>query len=124
QKQGANMMQVASTTALNYTFSGLQLQDTQWVSVAPIINGSNGIRALAISKQADSGTCATAIPGDLHLLSIDAPVSGREWTQRQLSSHENLSLRIQNQDAATATQYRISYRVNGGSWQSQIFTNS
>src|SRR5690606_4364382 len=28
QKQGANMMQVASTTALNYTFSGLQLQDT------------------------------------------------------------------------------------------------
>lgn len=124
KKSGPVMQEVATVNALNYTFSGLHTTEAYWVAVAPVINGSTGIRSIALSRMPNSGSCSNVVPGNLSVETIISPVSGRMLTSSVLGNNEPLIVRIQNQDDAPANHYRISYRLNNGNWQSQDFTTS
>lgn len=123
--QGDEMVSVATTTALTYTFSGLSNDSVYWVTVRPRINGKAGRRAAAISRQPNSGTCAGAISNnDLKIDTIISPVSsGREFTSTALSASVPVTIRIKNLDDATsAGDINVSYSVNGGAPVSEVIT--
>ncbi|MEK7226546.1 MAG: peptidase S8/S53 subtilisin kexin sedolisin, partial [Bacteroidota bacterium] len=74
--QGDEMVSVATNASLNYTFSGLSKDSVYWVTVRARINGKPGRRAVAVSRQPNSGTCAGSISdNDLKIDSIISPAS-------------------------------------------------
>ena len=124
KKIGADMVDVATVTGTTYTFSGLSLDTTYWVAVAPNINGSIGMRSVAISRLPLDGQCAgIANHGDLRVGNIIAPVSGRLFTSTALTNTQPLIVGVNNLDNQTASNYRISYKINSGAWTSFNYTN-
>ncbi|MEI8280132.1 MAG: S8/S53 family peptidase [Bacteroidota bacterium] len=120
-------MQVVDTVTANvrsYTFSGLFLDSNYYVAVCPKINGNVGYRSLAVSRVPNTGTCAGSISnGDLMIEKVLSPSTGRFLTSTQHTTHDTLTVRIRNLDDVVAGNYKVSYSINGGVWQSQIFTN-
>jgi hypothetical protein len=115
--RGDEMIPVAITTALNYTFSGLSKDSVYWITVRPRINGHPGRRAIAISRQPNSGTCAGNISdNDLKLDAIVAPLSGRQFTSTSLLGNTTISVRVKNLDDAAVNSFDVKYSVNGGAW--------
>lgn len=113
--QGSEMVPVATTTALNYTFTGLSKDSLYWVTVRARINGSPGRRALAVSRQPNSGTCAGAISDfDLRVDSILLS-SGRAFTSTALTNSVPVTIRIKNLDDVVSTDdIVVTYSFNGG----------
>ncbi|HEV7779882.1 MAG TPA: S8 family serine peptidase [Chitinophagaceae bacterium] len=117
--QGDEMVSVAivSAATLSYTFSGLSKDSVYWVTVRPRINGNPGRRADAISRQPNTGTCAGTISdNDLKIDAILSPASsGRLFTNSELTSSTDVTIRIRNLDDALSTaDINVSYSVNGG----------
>ncbi len=115
--QGDEMVSVATTTSLTYTFSGLSKDSIYWVTVRPRINGNPGRKAIALSRQPNSGSCAGSISNnDLKIDSILSPISsGREFTSTSLGASVPVTIRIKNlDDAVSAGAITVSYSVNGG----------
>jgi hypothetical protein len=115
--QGDEMVAVATTASLNYTFSGLSKDSVYWVTIRARINGKAGRRAVAISRQPNSGTCAGTISdNDLKIDSIVSPVSsGRVFTSTALSNSVPVTIRIKNlDDAVSGGNINVSYSINGG----------
>ncbi|MBS1653362.1 MAG: S8 family serine peptidase [Bacteroidetes bacterium] len=124
---GNEMQQVAivPNTTTSYNFSGLSKDSIYWVTVRARLNGNTGVRADAISRQPNSGTCAGSVSdNDLKLDAFVSPVSGRVATSTQLSSNETLSIRIKNLDDAVVNDFTISYHINGGGWVTQTITGA
>ncbi|HVZ56861.1 MAG TPA: S8 family serine peptidase [Chitinophagaceae bacterium] len=112
--RGDQMIPMATTTATNYTFSGLSRDTTYWVTVRATLGGQPGLRAKAVSRQPNSGTCAGSISdNDLRMDAILAPVSGRQFTSTGLGPATPVTVRIKNLDNAPVTSYNLSYFVNG-----------
>lgn len=125
RKKGPYLEFEANVTDTVYSLRGLSLDTTYYMAVQPLINGSPGYRSLGISRRPNDGTCAGSFSnGDLMVERLENPVSGRQFTSSQLSTSNALSVRIRNLDDVAATNYRVSYSMNGGAWQSQVFTNS
>jgi hypothetical protein len=102
--QGEEMVSMATTTALNYTISGLSTDSVYWVSVRSRVNGKPGRRAPARSRQPNNGTCNGAISNnDIKVDAILSPASGRMFTSTQLSNTTSISIRIENLDNAATT---------------------
>ncbi|HYC41222.1 MAG TPA: S8 family serine peptidase [Chitinophagaceae bacterium] len=115
--RGDEMTSVATTAATSYVFTGLSRDSVYWVTVRARISGTPGFRAVAVSRQPNSGTCAGTISdNDLKLDSILSPGrSGRKYTSTEFSSTVPVTIRIKNlDDAATAGNVVVSYSVNGG----------
>ncbi len=115
--QGNEMTPVATTTALNYTFSGLSKDSTYRVAVRPRINGNPGRRAPAITRRPNTGTCAGSISdNDIKIDTILSPgSSGRLFTSSELSNSVPVTIRIKNLDNAVSSEaIDVSYSVNGG----------
>lgn len=124
KKSGPEMVPVATTTATTYTLTGLSTDSTYWVSVAPVINGNSGMRAIALSRLPADGNCTgIAAHGDLRLNRILAPGSGRQFTATALSAAQPLTILINNLDDQVANNYRVAYKVNSGAWTSQNYTD-
>ncbi len=123
-REGAAMVEKATVpaTTSSYTFSGLDVNTTQWVAVAPVIGGKTGMRSIALSRTPIDGSCNGYENGDLMLAGMQSPYSGRELTNTALSASEIISVKIFNLSATVVNNYRISCKVNNGSWQSQDFT--
>lgn len=124
--QGDEMVAVATTTALTYSFSGLSKDTLYWVTVRPRINGNPGRRAVAVSRQPDNGTCAGTISdNDLKLDVIVSPAaSGREFTSSALSSTAAVTIRIKNlDDAVSSGNINVSYSINGGAAVNEVITS-
>jgi hypothetical protein len=124
-KEDDAMVEKATVPAsqLSYQFHGMPMTEEQWVSVAPVIGGKTGIRAVAISRTPNGGGCSGIdIAGDLSVEKIIAPVSGRQYTSTALSNSESIIVRIRNNDDEPATNYMISYQLNDNPWISQTFT--
>lgn len=114
---GDEMKPVALTTSTSYTISGLSKDSTYWVTVRARLNGKNGRRADAISRQPNNGSCSGSISdNDLKIDAIISPVSGRKFTSTQLSSTTLISVRIKNLDDAPVTNFDVKYSINGGSF--------
>ncbi|MFL5786849.1 MAG: S8 family serine peptidase [Flavisolibacter sp.] len=115
--RGTEMQSIATTTGTNYTFSGLSKDSTYWVTVRARINGRPGMRAVAISRQPNNGTCSGSISdNDLKVDAILAPLSGRKFTSTQLSATSAVTIRIKNLDDAVANSFDVKYSINGGPW--------
>lgn len=115
--QGDEMKSVATTTATTYTFSGLSKDSVYWVTVRARVNGKPGRRAVAISRQPNSGTCSGNISdNDLKIDAILSPSSGRKFTSTQLSSTTAITLRVKNLDDAPVTNFDLKYSIDGGAY--------
>lgn len=115
--RGDEMQTIGTTTDLHYTFSGLSEDSLYWVTVRPRINGKPGRRAVAVSRQPNSGTCAGTISdNDLKLDSIISPsASGRIFTSTALTNSMPVTIRIKNlDDAVSSGNIEVSYSINGG----------
>ena len=124
--QGDSMTAVATTNALNYTFSGLSKDTVYWVTVRARINGKPGRRATAVSRQPNSGTCAGSISdNDLKIDSIISPASsGRIFTSTSLSGSVFVTIRIKNlDDVVSSGNINVSYSINGGAPVSEVITS-
>lgn len=115
--RGDEMVSVATTTALNYSFSGLSKDTLYWVTVRPRINGIPGRRATAISRQPLDGNCTGNISdNDLKIDAILSPAtSGRKFTSTELSNSVPITMRIKNLDDQVSTDdIVVTYSINGG----------
>ena len=124
--QGDEMVSVATTNSLNYTFSGLSKDSVYWVTVRARINGKPGRRAVAVSRQPNSGTCAGSISdNDLKVDSIISPASsGRVFTSTALSGSVPVTIRIKNlDDAVSSGNINVSYSINGGAPVTGVITS-
>jgi hypothetical protein len=123
KKVGPDMVAGATVTGTTYTFTGLSTDTTYWVAVAPLINGNLGMRSIALSRMPSDGQCAGIVAhGDLSAGHIIAPGSGRLYTSTALSASQPLTVSLNNFDNQAATQYRVSYKVNSGAWNSVDYT--
>lgn len=123
--QGDAMKSLATTTATNYIFSGLSKDSIYWVSVRARINGKPGRRAVAVSRQPNSGTCTGTISdNDLKLDAILSPTSGRKFTSTQLSATTGITVRIKNLDDAPISNFDVKYSINGGAFTTENVTAS
>jgi hypothetical protein len=101
----------------SYTFSGLNPDSIYYVTVRADLGGSKGRRAVAIWRQPNTGSCAGNISdNDLRVNAIVSPVSGRRFTSTQLGASAAVTVQIENVDDAAASNYNVSYSVNGGAW--------
>lgn len=124
RKTGDDMAAVATVSGTSYTFTGLSPDSTYWVSAAPVINGQNGMRGVAVSRQPADGSCTgIASHGDLRTARILSPGSGRQFTTTALSSTQPLIVLLSNHDDQAAASYKVSYRVNNGAWTSNNYTD-
>ena len=115
--RGDEMISMGTTAGTTFTLSGLSKDSVYWVSVRARVNGSPGRRAVAISRQPNSGTCTGSISdNDLKIDAILAPVSGRLHTSSELSATTTISVRIKNLDDATVNTLDLKYSVNGGAF--------
>jgi hypothetical protein len=126
RKKGAEMVTVATVNgATNYTLSGLHADSTYYVAVRPVVNNWKGVRSLAIIRKPNDGNCMGNISNnDLKIDSVLNLHSGRKLTSTELSSNQTVSVSIKNLDDNPIAPWKLSYQLNGGSWQSQSFTNS
>lgn len=124
KKVGADMLPLTTVTGTTYTYTGLNPDSAYWVALAPVINGSIGMRSIALVRQPSDGQCSgIAAHGDLRLAQIQSPASGRQFTASSLGAAQPLTVLVSNLDDQSASQYRLSYQVNGGAWQSQTYTD-
>ncbi len=115
--RGDSLVSVATTTSLNYTFSGLSKDTVYWVTMRARINGKPGFRAWAVSRQPNDGTCAGNISdNDLKIESILSPaLSGRVFTNSALTNSVPITIRIKNLDNVVSTDdIEVRYTINGG----------
>ena len=122
-KIGNDLQAIDTVTATNYVIKGLPLHQTQYVAVAPIINSKLGFRSKALTRLPNDGNCAGSISdNDLTLDSISNFKSGRKFTSTELTNSESMTIVVRNLDDVANNNYKISYQINGGTWQSQTFT--
>jgi hypothetical protein len=115
--KGDEMKTVAITTGTTCTFSGLSKDSVYWITARARINGKPGKRAVAISRQPNSGSCSGSISdNDLKIDAIVAPTSGRKFTSTQLSASTAVIVRVKNLDDAPVTNFDLKYSINGGAF--------
>jgi hypothetical protein len=124
---GKKMVSVFLTpdaTTLQYALGGLAKDSVYWVSVRAINNGISGRRALAVSRMPATGTCSGTLSDyDLKIDSILSPRTGRTLTSTALTSSEDLIIRVKNLDDAAATNFTVSFTINGLPGSVQNITN-
>jgi hypothetical protein len=115
--RGDEMKTIAATTSTSYTFNGLSKDSIYWITVRARVNGKPGKRAVAISRQPNSGSCGGSISdNDLKIDAILSPSSGRKFTSTQLSSSTAITVRIKNLDDAPISNFDLKYSINGGAF--------
>ncbi|MEZ5016293.1 MAG: S8 family peptidase [Flavipsychrobacter sp.] len=125
QKLGANLVAVDTVNATSYIFKGLDPNKYQYVAVRPILGSLSGYRSLAIKRLPNDGDCTGSISdNDLSIDKVFTPVSGRMFTSTELKNNAPVILNIRNLDDVANSNYRVSYSINNGAWQSQIFTDA
>ncbi len=124
KKQGPEMVLENTVNGTTYTFRNLSPDTTYWVAVAPVVNGSRGMRSIAISRQPDNGDCSGVSPGDLSLSQLVSPQDGRRFTSSALTNRHPLTVVVRNFDGRTASQYRVAYRLNNGAWADKVFNDN
>jgi hypothetical protein len=121
-KKGAEMVPVATTTALTYTIPGLNKDSIYYVAARARKAGIPGKWNIALQRQPNSGSCSGTISdGDLKLDSITSPRSGRQFTSTALTNNETIAVRIKNLDnvAIAAGSFDVKYSLDGSAYISQ-----
>lgn len=125
KKAGPVLVPVDTVTDTTYVLKGLSMDTVYYVSVRPWINGMPGYRSLAVKRKPSDGSCSGSISdGDLAIDRVLGPFTGRRSTITELSANEPVSLRLRNMDDVACSSYKISYRLNSGTWISQTFSDA
>ncbi|MEP7238773.1 MAG: S8 family serine peptidase, partial [Ferruginibacter sp.] len=116
QMKADTMAIIGNTTSLTYLIPGLNNATTYWFGVSAKNGAFNGRRSVSLSVLPASGVCTLSVfDNNLKAFSIDAPVSGRQFTSSALSAAQQIKFTIKNlDDVATAGSYDLYYQVNGG----------
>ncbi len=124
RKVGYFLQPTATTTDTFFYASSLNPDSIYYFAVQPLFGAVRGFRSLGLSRKPDTGSCAGSYSdNELMAAKITAPFSGRSATSTALSASETLTVLIRNLDDAAAASYKVSYQINGGSWQSQTFSS-
>lgn len=124
RKVGYYLQPVATTTDTFYYASSLRTDSMYYFAVQPMFGTTAGYRSLGVSRKPDNGSCSgTFSDNDLSMDKVSTPAIGRVGTGTALSANQTLSLIIRNLDDATISSYKVSYQLNGGTWQSQTLSN-
>lgn len=125
QKQGAKLVVVDTVATTSYIFKGVAPDKYQYVAVRPILGSLGGYRSLAIKRLPIDGDCTGSISdNDLAIDKVFTPVSGRLLTSTELKNNATIILNVRNLDDIPNSNYRVSYSINNGAWQSQVFTDA
>ncbi len=116
QLKGDSMDVIANTVSNSFLVNGLSSTAANWFAVAAKNGSVRGRRSLALKVTPTTGTCSlAAFDGNFKAVSIDAPVTGRQFTSSALSASEQIKLTIKNLDNITSSgNYDLSYQINGG----------
>ena len=116
QLKADTMAIIGNTTSLTYLIPGLNSATTYWFGVSAKNGTVNGRRSLSRSVLPSTGVCTLSIfDNDLKAVSVDAPVTGRQFTSAALTASEQIKFTIRNLDnVATTGSYDLYYQVNGG----------
>lgn len=116
QQKGDSMAIIGNTTSLTYLISGLNSATTYWFGVSARNGAVNGRRSVSRSVLPSTGVCTLSMfDNNLKAVSIDAPVSGRQFTSSALTASDQIRFTIRNLDnIATTGSYDLYYQVNGG----------
>jgi hypothetical protein len=123
RKIGDAMTAITTVSGTTYTYTGLSPDSAYWVAAAPIINGTVGMRCVGLARIPSDGNCVGVAHGDLSMKKIIAPVSGRRFTSIALTAAQPLIVLLSNLDDQAAANYKVSYRVNSGAWNSANYTD-
>ncbi|MFZ1784952.1 MAG: S8 family serine peptidase [Ferruginibacter sp.] len=116
QLQADTMAVIGNTTGLTYLISGLNSAGRYWFGVTAKNGLVDSRRSISRLVTPTTGVCTlTAFDNNLKAASIDAPVTGRQFTSSALTATEQIRFTIKNlDDVATSGAYDLSYQVNGG----------
>ena len=114
QQKGDSMCVIGNTASLNFLVSGLNASTSYWFGVIPRNSGTNGRRSVSVNVLPTTGTCTlSSFDNNFKAVSIDAPVTGRQFTTSALTSTETIKLTIKNlDDAASSGSYDLYYQVD------------
>lgn len=117
QLNNGTFTSLGTTASTAYRVSGLNKSQAYWFTVRARMTDSLGMRAVAktVTPSLATPCSATDFNNDLKIDALISPVNGRLNTSTQLSSSQQITVRIKNlDDAATPGSYDVSYQVNGG----------
>ena len=111
---GDTMQVIAGSTDTSFLATPLDMNSSYWFSVRAVHSGVAGRRSIARNIIPNSGPCT--LPGldnDLLLESVQAPVSGRQFTSSQ-PGNQRISVIVRNPgNLPTVSPINFSYQVNG-----------
>ncbi len=115
QLVGDNMQVIGNTTGTAYLVQGLNSSITYWFGVGAKNNTVNGRRSVSKNIIPATGTCSLGTyDNNFKAVSIDAPVTGRQFTTGALTAAEPVKITIKNLDNITsAGTYTLYYSING-----------
>lgn len=116
QMKSDTMAIIGNTTSLSYLITGLSSTTTYWFGVSAKNGTVNGRRSLSKSVLPATGICTLSMfDNNVKAVSIDTPVTGRQFTSSSLTAAEPIKFTIKNLDnVATSGSYDLYYQVNGG----------
>ncbi len=114
QQKGDSMAIIGNTTSLSYLISGLNSSTTYWFGVSAKNGSINGRRSVSRSALPATGVCTLSnFDNNFKAVSIDAPVTKRQFTSDVLTAAEQIRLTIKNLDnIASAGSYDLYYQIN------------
>jgi hypothetical protein len=116
QLKADTMAIIGNTNSNTYLIPGLNNTTTYWFGVSAKNGTVNGRRSVSKSVLPSTGVCTLSIfDNNLKATSIDAPVTGRQFTSSALTAAEQIKFTIRNLDnVATTGSYDLFYQINGG----------
>ena len=116
QQDADSMKLVGNTTGNSFLLAGLQISKTYLFAVRARNAAIAGRRSLGVKIVPSGGTCSLpAFNNNFKAVSIDAPVTGRQFTSISLTASETVKLKVKNLDNSLSSgSYDLSYQVNGG----------
>ena len=114
QQKGDSMAIIANTTGLTYLVQGLNDTQKYWFGVSAKNGSTNGRRSLSRTIIPATGACTlTAFDNNFKAVSIDSPVTKRQFTSSVLTTAERIRFTIKNLDnAASSGSFNLYYQVN------------
>ncbi|MEP7255373.1 MAG: S8 family serine peptidase [Ferruginibacter sp.] len=114
QQKGDSMAIINNTAGLSYLVPGLNSTTTYWFAVSAKNGSINGRRSIAKSALPSTGVCTLSnFDNNFKAVSIDSPVTRRQFTSSVLTAAEQIRFTIKNlDDAVSSGSYDLYYQVN------------
>ncbi len=106
---------IGNTASLSYLVKGLSSTTTYWFGVSAKNGSIKGRRSYSRSALPATGVCSLSdFDNNFKAVSIDSPVTRRQFTSSVLTATEQIRFTIKNLDnAASSGSYDLYYQING-----------